>query len=366
MLGGAVLSHPRVESRTSTGTTLPPLSGMGFGNIGRAGSANIPDGFGNGILLFSNQPNTWANENDQSALGDHFFKETLRLFYRETNHHTLTQIQASGSMCHLLRLPINDEVTEVREHSTIDKWYVEESTPADELARLRQKLKDAQNEIDQLKEIVEGLKGAELREKTHRVLDLERLQTRTNLKLIGSGLVIEALVRDRTLLVQHVLETVVGRLDRIDSATSRHRVFDENVTGHIMGCIQQVMQDASAVNGVVRNMRSLLPGRADRNDLEDVTRLFGEVDTFKKNVEELATWQLHPTDLDHFSLIRLQVVAGTRHPDSAPFGRSSNEFAPPQKQLLPFHAYGHFLIDVPWSVYHLFRSFILYLRCVML
>ncbi|KAI1839492.1 hypothetical protein JX266_014296 [Neoarthrinium moseri] len=137
---------------------------------------------------------------------------------------------------------------------------------------------------------------AELREKTHRVLDLERLQTRTNLKLIGSGLVIEALVRDRTLLVQHVLEAVVGRLDRIDSATSRHRVFDEidgfleNVTGHIMGCIQQVMQDASAVNGVVRNMRRLLPGRADRNDLEDVTRLFGEVDTFKKNVEELATW----------------------------------------------------------------------------
>ncbi|KAI1839302.1 hypothetical protein JX266_014487, partial [Neoarthrinium moseri] len=47
---------------------------------------------------FSNQPNTWANENDQSALGDHFFKETLRLFYRETNHHTLTPIQASGSM----------------------------------------------------------------------------------------------------------------------------------------------------------------------------------------------------------------------------------------------------------------------------
>ncbi|KAI1840148.1 hypothetical protein JX266_013645 [Neoarthrinium moseri] len=58
----------------------------------------------------------------------------------------------------------------------------------------------------------------------------------------GSGLVvIKALVRDRTLLVQHVLETVVGRLDRIDSATSGHRVFDEidgfleNVTGHIMG-----------------------------------------------------------------------------------------------------------------------------------
>ncbi|KAI1839730.1 hypothetical protein JX266_014057 [Neoarthrinium moseri] len=269
----------------------------------------------NALLLlgcrFSNQPNTWANENDQSALGDHFFKETLRLLYRETNHHTLTPIQASGSMslrdascgrgtenrgarCHLLRLPINDEVTEVKEHSKIDKWYVEESTPADELARLRQELKDAQNEIDQLKETVEGLKGAELRKKTHRAVELERLQTRTNLKLIGSGIVvIEPLVRDRTLLVQHVFETVVGRLDRIDSATSGNRVFDEidgflgNVTGHIMGCIQQVMQNASAVNGVVRNMRRLLPGRADKNDLEDVRRLSGEVNTFKASVNEL-------------------------------------------------------------------------------
>ncbi|KAI1839217.1 hypothetical protein JX266_014572, partial [Neoarthrinium moseri] len=44
----------------------------------------------------------------------------------------------------------------VKEHSKIDEWYVEASTPADELARLRQELKDAQNEIDQLKDTVEG------------------------------------------------------------------------------------------------------------------------------------------------------------------------------------------------------------------
>ncbi|KAI1839311.1 hypothetical protein JX266_014478, partial [Neoarthrinium moseri] len=62
--------------------------------------------------------------------------------------------------------------------------------------------------------------------------------------------------------------------------------FLENVTGHIMGCIQQVMQDASAVNGVVRNMRRLLPGRVVRSDLEDMTRLFGEVDTFKTNARQ--------------------------------------------------------------------------------
>ncbi|KAI1850945.1 hypothetical protein JX265_007270 [Neoarthrinium moseri] len=241
---GAVPSYPRVEPKTSTGITLPPLSGMGFGNIGSTGSANVPGGFGSGILplapqlaqkheydqnspwafsshsqtqstrsdshpdimqwtaelpphnrvgswvqdqasttdnsryhgldqmiapvgspemkvpparwtnvtadnalvrhllalyfcweyptfaslskehfmkdfldgrprycspilvnallalgcRFSNQPNTRANENDPSTSGDHFFKETLRLLYRETNHHTLTTIQALGIM----------------------------------------------------------------------------------------------------------------------------------------------------------------------------------------------------------------------------------------------------------------------------
>ncbi|KAI1839475.1 hypothetical protein JX266_014314 [Neoarthrinium moseri] len=30
--------------------------------------------------------------------GDRFFKETLRLFHRKTNHHTLTRTQASGSL----------------------------------------------------------------------------------------------------------------------------------------------------------------------------------------------------------------------------------------------------------------------------
>ncbi|KAI1839503.1 hypothetical protein JX266_014286, partial [Neoarthrinium moseri] len=109
--------------------------------------------------------------------------------------------------------------------------------------------RDSLNLLDEVVMTVEGGQDVAASE-------LERLQTRTNLKLIGSGLVIEALVRDRTLLVQHVLETAVGRLDRIDNATSGNRVFDEidgfleNVTGHIMGCIQQVMQDASAVNGV--------------------------------------------------------------------------------------------------------------------
>ncbi|KAI1839490.1 hypothetical protein JX266_014299 [Neoarthrinium moseri] len=47
---------------------------------------------------FSNKPNIWANVNDQSTLVDHFFKETLRLFYREINNHTLTTIQAFSCM----------------------------------------------------------------------------------------------------------------------------------------------------------------------------------------------------------------------------------------------------------------------------
>ncbi|ORY55713.1 fungal-specific transcription factor domain-containing protein [Pseudomassariella vexata] len=47
---------------------------------------------------FSSQPNTRANPDDPYTSGDHFFKEALRLLYRETNHHTLTTIQALGIM----------------------------------------------------------------------------------------------------------------------------------------------------------------------------------------------------------------------------------------------------------------------------
>lgn len=47
---------------------------------------------------FSTQPNTRANPNDPRTAGDHFFKECLRLFYRENDHHNLTTIQALGIM----------------------------------------------------------------------------------------------------------------------------------------------------------------------------------------------------------------------------------------------------------------------------
>ncbi|OAL19394.1 hypothetical protein AYO20_11649 [Fonsecaea nubica] len=188
-----------------------------------------------------------------------------------------------------VRLPIDEVATEVKEHPKIDEWYVEESTPADELARLGQELQDAQDEVRQLNKTVE-----QLRKQRDRVVELERLQRRANLKLIGRSLVvIEALVRDGTLLVQHVLETVAGRLDAIDSAPSANRPFDEidgyleNVTGHLKGCIQQAMLDAAALNGVVRNMRLLLPGLADKNDLNNVSRLYGEVQMFKTAVEGL-------------------------------------------------------------------------------
>ncbi|KAI6780511.1 putative nitrate assimilation regulatory protein nirA [Emericellopsis cladophorae] len=47
---------------------------------------------------FSSQPMTRANPNDPYTSGDHFFKESQRLFYQETNHHALTTIQALGIM----------------------------------------------------------------------------------------------------------------------------------------------------------------------------------------------------------------------------------------------------------------------------
>ncbi|POR36001.1 Nitrogen assimilation transcription factor nit-4, partial [Tolypocladium paradoxum] len=47
---------------------------------------------------FSTQPMTRANPNDPYSSGDHFFKESQRLFYQEIDHHTLTTIQALGIM----------------------------------------------------------------------------------------------------------------------------------------------------------------------------------------------------------------------------------------------------------------------------
>ncbi|KXJ89506.1 fungal-specific transcription factor domain-domain-containing protein [Microdochium bolleyi] len=47
---------------------------------------------------FSSHPHTRADPNDPYTSGDHFFKEALRLFHQEKNHHTLTTIQALGIM----------------------------------------------------------------------------------------------------------------------------------------------------------------------------------------------------------------------------------------------------------------------------
>lgn len=47
---------------------------------------------------FSTQPATLANPDDPYSSGDHFFKECLRLFFLEDNHHSLTTIQALGIM----------------------------------------------------------------------------------------------------------------------------------------------------------------------------------------------------------------------------------------------------------------------------
>lgn len=47
---------------------------------------------------FSTQPSTLANPDDPYSSGDHFFKESLRLFFMEEDHHSLTTIQALGIM----------------------------------------------------------------------------------------------------------------------------------------------------------------------------------------------------------------------------------------------------------------------------
>lgn len=47
---------------------------------------------------FSSQPSTRADENDRYTAGDHFFKESLRLYHQEADHHSLTTIQALGIM----------------------------------------------------------------------------------------------------------------------------------------------------------------------------------------------------------------------------------------------------------------------------
>jgi hypothetical protein len=47
---------------------------------------------------FSNKPEAREDANHPDTSGDHFFKECLRLFFREADHHCLTTIQALGIM----------------------------------------------------------------------------------------------------------------------------------------------------------------------------------------------------------------------------------------------------------------------------
>lgn len=47
---------------------------------------------------FSSRPSTRANPDNPYTAGDHFFKESQRLFYQEQDHHNLTTIQALGIM----------------------------------------------------------------------------------------------------------------------------------------------------------------------------------------------------------------------------------------------------------------------------
>ncbi|RBA11005.1 hypothetical protein FPRO05_14311 [Fusarium proliferatum] len=47
---------------------------------------------------FSTHPMSRANSEDTHSAGDHFFKESQRLFDQETDHHSLTTIQALGIM----------------------------------------------------------------------------------------------------------------------------------------------------------------------------------------------------------------------------------------------------------------------------
>jgi hypothetical protein len=47
---------------------------------------------------FSTYPMTRANSEDLHSVGDYFFKESQRLFDQETDHYSLTIIQALGIM----------------------------------------------------------------------------------------------------------------------------------------------------------------------------------------------------------------------------------------------------------------------------
>jgi hypothetical protein len=47
---------------------------------------------------FSTKPATRADQSDPYSSGDHFFQESQRLFYQETDHHSFPTIQALGVM----------------------------------------------------------------------------------------------------------------------------------------------------------------------------------------------------------------------------------------------------------------------------
>lgn len=94
---------------------------------------------------FSTQPKTREFPNDPYSSGDHFFKEALRLLNDETDHHSLTVIQALGIMSireascgrdseswyysgQSIRLAIEMGLHQTPEHGDLDEMAVQSAT----------------------------------------------------------------------------------------------------------------------------------------------------------------------------------------------------------------------------------------------
>lgn len=104
---------------------------------------------------------------------------------------------------------------------------------------------------------------------------------------------LEALGRNKQLLFIYILETVFGQLGGIDSAPAANLAVDQiraflwDVHTRIEDCLQVAIADGAAIQQLIREIETLTPAPADKTDVGDVKRIFGEVQEFMHDVSTL-------------------------------------------------------------------------------
>lgn len=161
-----------------------------------------------------------------------------------------------------------------------------------------QRLRDRAKELE-AEAVKERRIAAHRRDELHDQMTVNDLRAKDNAVLRGYSLanthaIIEELGRNKKFLFVHILEEVVGRLDKIDSAPAANRAVD-GIRAFLYGARERlndyktlVCEDMDAINNLIRDVENRTPVKiADKDDIEQVTCLFNGVKALMIDVSSL-------------------------------------------------------------------------------